>query len=629
MSWAASGNTRRGVSRRHHHRRQPRMGRQAVGAVDSPLPHPAGADQTVGQQQRVEPVAAERIDQGIPKHRLRPQPRQVVVALLRRRQRQGLPKSPFEPIQPGPVDDLLDTPVRRTRPEPREVGVHRRDQLVGGGRTLPRLQGADILQIDPGQHGIDEDRSLAAQQPQQPLHDGDSFTVPRLIPPHLPEHSDPERAQAGVRKLRFVGLPGKPLQRFAGGHVLRIPAGEAGQQSGQVERRARHDAETADGGRHAHGAGAAHQPARRDQPQHAAVGGRHQHRAAGIGAQTEGRVIRRQRGPGAAARPARHVVQVVRVEGLAAERAGAHRRLAEPVVGVDLGQHHRAGIVQPADRRRVAHRAGLRQRREPSGSRHAGDIDRVLDHHRNAVQRPPRPATAAFPVQLARPLQSLGIEVDHRIDARPAPVVRLDPVEAALHQPLRREPPLVERPTDRRQGGLRQREPVTGLPIHRRSVGHIHAPVYTRRRRGASPAAARTWFLHHPGHRAALAHRAHPRLRRTSHRRSRCRASGAYAIARDTDRLRRLSGAGRSHRQSCRPRRTAPYGPDGYQVLESRHHQQAARWAAPLLAPGLHAVAGPALIQRCAGDDLPDVLPGGHQPPQWVSHTPNSLSRSS
>ena len=94
-------------------------------------------------------------------------------------------------------------------------------------------------------------------------------------------------------------------------------------------------------------------------------------------------------------------------------------------------QHRTDGIGA-----RTQGRAARDKRRAGAAAQSVGDVVQVLRITAQASSSRPRPVMPAFAVQLARPRQGVGVEVDHRADARPAPLVRLDPAQVEPYQPL-------------------------------------------------------------------------------------------------------------------------------------------------------------------------------------------------
>ena len=121
-------------------------------------------------------------------------------------------------------------------------------------------------------------------------------------------------------------------------------------------------------------------PVRGLEADHAAVGGRPDHRAAGLGAQGERAEARGHCGRRAAGRPARGVSRVVRVAGRPGREQGE-------LGGHRFGQHHRAGGAQQGHRRRL--RPGQFRRRQVR-ARTGGQpvhVHDVLDPHRHPPER--------------------------------------------------------------------------------------------------------------------------------------------------------------------------------------------------------------------------------------------------
>ena len=147
-------------------------------------------------------------------------------------------------------------------------------------------------------------------------------------------------------------------------------------------------------------------------------------RAADVGAEFERHIPGRQRRSAAARRAARAAPEIPRVV----------RRAVDVIVALPVGEtdrhvgfadDHRTGCLQPLDRQRVGGRTPVAAFRISPGRRQAGDIELLLDRHRDTEQRPTRGVAAAqFQVgcrgRVARPLE---IAHDNRVDLR---VERLD-----------------------------------------------------------------------------------------------------------------------------------------------------------------------------------------------------------
>ncbi len=121
---------------------------------------------------------------------------------------------------------------------------------------------------------------------------------------------------------------------------------------------------------------------------------------------------------------------------LPAARAPARRRSRRAEVGplaeVGLAEDHRAGVAQPLDHERIRAGTVVGQRQRAGRVHHAGDVDVVLDQHRNAVHRAAHLAGLALGVERVRIGDGLGIELDHRIQLRPGIVDLRDAIEVRL-----------------------------------------------------------------------------------------------------------------------------------------------------------------------------------------------------
>ena len=119
--------------------------------------------------------------------------------------------------------------------------------------------------------------------------------------------------------------------------------------------------------------------------------------APGIGADAERREAGGDGRRLAAARAARGPVVVPGVVAAAVERVVG---LVEPdqLRDVGLAEHDRAGLAQPTHEGRVGGRRGTGETRDAARRRQAGDVERLLQRDRNAVQRPGVLAPSERPV---------------------------------------------------------------------------------------------------------------------------------------------------------------------------------------------------------------------------------------
>ena len=139
---------------------------------------------------------------------------------------------------------------------------------------------------------------------------------------------------------------------------------------------------------------------------------------------------------GAAARSTGISTEVIRVPGLAAERADGGDAARE-LVEVRLAHDHRAGIAQFFYLEGVAarHRSGEGDRRGRRGQ--VEGVVVVLDDDRNAVQwttNAPRGPLAIHRVGIGKRVR---VDRDHRVDRWASMVERVDAGEIRLHQPMR------------------------------------------------------------------------------------------------------------------------------------------------------------------------------------------------
>jgi hypothetical protein len=147
----------------------------------------------------------------------------------------------------------------------------------------------------------------------------------------------------------------------------------------------------------------------------------------------------------------------VRIENLAADRTlgGRGRKLGE----VRLRNDHRARRAQLPDHERIVWRNGAFEQHRATRGRHIGRIDIVFHHDRNAVQRRSRSFRLPLGIELARGLQRLRIDHDHRPQHRTLPIEGLNARQEHLDEPLRGQCPLGKRRVHIGNGG--------GIEIHR------------------------------------------------------------------------------------------------------------------------------------------------------------------
>ena len=186
-------------------------------------------------------------------------------------------------------------------------------------------------------------------------------------------------------------------------------------------------------------------------------------RSAGVGAESQRRVRRRDRDAGAARRSRRRPREIVRVERLAAERAA--RRPRGELRHVQLREHDRAGRVQLLHDEGVFARDRSFEQHRSARRRQIGGVVVVFQHDGDAVQRRARAFRLALRVERARRLDGFRVQREHGAQRRPLPVVGLDAREAQLHEALRGQRAGVERAVD---VGDRQRVEVDRLRGGRR-----------------------------------------------------------------------------------------------------------------------------------------------------------------
>ncbi len=152
-------------------------------------------------------------------------------------------------------------------------------------------------------------------------------------------------------------------------------------------------------------------------------------RAAGVGADRQRCLVRRDRGRAAAAGAARDAAEVPRVVGRAVGAVlggGAHREL----VHVGLAEDRQAGRAQPGDDRGVVRRHPALEDPRPAGRGQPTGGEHVLDRDRYAVQRARRrPGGAALVGRRGVAERSLGVDLQEGVHGA---VDLGDPVEVGL-----------------------------------------------------------------------------------------------------------------------------------------------------------------------------------------------------
>ena len=141
--------------------------------------------------------------------------------------------------------------------------------------------------------------------------------------------------------------------------------------------------------------------------------------------------------------PAGRLVGVGRQQHLAAERRVAlgHVRVEQAVQlgDVRLAEDDRAGRLQLGDDRRVVLRRRVLQRDRAAGGRQARRVDRVVEQHRDAVQRPARRPSSRAPCRAPSPPRSRPVDRAHGLRRRALGVGQRDPREVRLGQRLGRQ----------------------------------------------------------------------------------------------------------------------------------------------------------------------------------------------
>ncbi len=202
-------------------------------------------------------------------------------------------------------------------------------------------------------------------------------------------------------------------------------------EEGGVEHRAGDRADLVEGVGEGDEAVARHPAVGRLHPDRARHGTGLADRAAGVGAERQRRLVRRDGGGAATAGPAGDAGEVPRVVGRAEGAVlggGAHREL----VHVGLAEDRQAVAAEPRDDRGVVRRHPAVEDPRAAGGRQATGGEHVLDRDRDAVQGAPGLARLAPAVGLLGGAQrSLGVDVQEGMDG----AVHLgDPVEVGLRQ---------------------------------------------------------------------------------------------------------------------------------------------------------------------------------------------------
>ncbi len=160
-------------------------------------------------------------------------------------------------------------------------------------------------------------------------------------------------------------------------------------------------------------------------------------------------------GAGAAARPARHAQQVVRVAGLIGERRDG-RDAGRQLVHRRLAEDDRAGVAQTLHLERVGHRLQRGQAERAARRGHADRVEVVLHQYRNPVQRPARAGRRALAVEGVGFIPRVRVEEHDRVQPGSCLVVGPDSRQVRLDQSSRGD----------LAGGLRRLELEDGLLEH-------------------------------------------------------------------------------------------------------------------------------------------------------------------
>ena len=188
-----------------------------------------------------------------------------------------------------------------------------------------------------------------------------------------------------------------------------------------------------------HHAGPRHQAEGRLDADDAARRGGADHRAVGLGAEGRGAQAGRGRGGRAGLRAARVAVEDVGVPHLAAPAAPAARRVEAAEVGplrqARLAQEDRPGTAQLPERPGVpVGRAADQGERAGGGHHPVAAVDVVLDHDRNAVERPAHLAVLALLVTALGQAPGVRVGLDDRVEPRAVAVDLLDALQVHVDQ---------------------------------------------------------------------------------------------------------------------------------------------------------------------------------------------------
>ncbi len=186
-------------------------------------------------------------------------------------------------------------------------------------------------------------------------------------------------------------------------------------------------------------------------PVDAAEGGGHPDRAADVGADLERAEPGRDRGRATAAAAARGAPEVPGIAGPPVDRVG-RLPVREHGRHVGLAEEHRAGGPGAGGDRRVVLRDEGLPVRHPAGRVETGDVDRLLEGHRQPEQGRALPAAAGV-LGPDRLLPGAGeVAHDHRVQRA---VVALDAADVELGQLRGADRAVTKRGQERGGGGER------------------------------------------------------------------------------------------------------------------------------------------------------------------------------
>jgi hypothetical protein len=289
--------------------------------------------------------------------------------------------------------------------------------------------------------------------------------MPRLGAQHVREQADARAAQrAGVQGVDIAR--GRLADAQRRDRIARVVARHHLQQACGVAHRAGDGADLVLREAVGHDAGAADQAARGPHAYQAAGRGRRADRLPGVAAGAEHGEAGREGRAGTAAGAAGAAREVVGVAHLAAQAADRHAAARE-LLQVGLGQQQRTGRAQALHHEGVAARLRVAHRDVAAGGGQVVRVEVVLQDHRDAVQRPDRPAGGVRVVEMLGLLQRLRVHGQHGAQRRALAVVGRDAVEATLHQRARRQPPFAIGGMEGLDGGLLEREIRGGGRVHR------------------------------------------------------------------------------------------------------------------------------------------------------------------